>query len=73
MEPRAATSATADPDISAKKRDALTVTIASPPRMNPTSALARSIKRLEIPDAFMMAPARMKRGIAISANFMEPE
>ena len=41
--------------------------------MNPTSALARLIKRREIPDAFMMAPARMKRGIAISANFMDPE
>ena len=34
MEPRAATSATADPEISAKKRDALTVTIANPDNLN---------------------------------------
>ena len=73
MDPRAATSATAEPEISAKKRDAVTVTMARPPRIKPTSAVARLIRRREMPDAFMIAPARMKRGMAMRANLVDPE
>jgi hypothetical protein len=73
IDPRAATSATAEPLISAKKRDALIVTIDRPPRMNPTRADARAIKRRLIPVAFMIAPAKIKSGIAMSGNDVAPE
>ena len=68
IDPSAATSATADPLISAKKSEALIVTIDSPPRMNPTMAEANAIRRRLIPEAFMIAPARMNSGMAISGN-----
>src|SRR5205823_10744737 len=70
IEPRADTSATAEPEISAKNIDAPMVTIASPPRMNPRIALAKAIRRCEIPEAFMIAPARMKSGIAMSGKLV---
>ncbi len=72
IEPRAATSATADPEISAKNRDAPMLTIESPPRTNPNSAEAKAISRREIPDAFMMAPARMKSGMAMRGKVVAP-
>ena len=68
MEPSAATSATAEPEISAKKSEAEMPTIARPPRMNPTIAEAKAMSRREIPVAFMIAPARMKSGMAMSGN-----
>ena len=48
------------------------MTIAKPPRIKPTSAEARLISRIEIPVQFIIAPAKIKRGIAISGNFVEP-
>ncbi len=72
IDPSAATSATADPLISAKKSEALIVTIDSPPRMNPTMAEANAIRRRLIPEAFMIAPARMNSGMAISGNEVAP-
>jgi hypothetical protein len=72
IEPSAETSATAEPEISAKKSEVPMETIARPPRMNPRSALARAIRRCEMPDAFMMAPARMKSGIAMSGKLVAP-
>ena len=72
IDPSAATSATADPLISAKKSEALIVTIARPPRMKPTNAEAKLINRVLIPDAFMIAPAKMKSGIAMSGKDVDP-
>ena len=72
MEPSAATSATAEPEISAKKSDAPIETCASPPRIQPNSEEAKAISRREMPDAFMIAPARMKSGIASSGKLVAP-
>ena len=73
IEPRAATSATAEPEISAKNIEAEMLTMARPPRMKPKTAEAKSTSRCEIPDAFMIAPARMKRGMAIRGKPVAPE
>ena len=70
--PVAATSATAEPEISAKNMDCTMFTCARPPRMNPTSATARSISRCVIDDEFMIAPARMNIGIASSGKLVAP-
>src|SRR5258706_7643536 len=72
IDPSAETSATAEPEISAKNIDEPIETIASPPRMKPRMADAKAISRREIPDAFMIAPARMKSGIAIRGKFVAP-
>ena len=48
MVPSAATPATAEPEISAKNIEAPIVTIASPPRMKPSMAEAKSISRREM-------------------------
>ena len=72
MEPRAATSATADPEISAKNIDAPMVTMESPPLIKPSRADAKAIKRREIPEAFIIAPARIKSGMAINGKFVAP-
>lgn len=71
-EPRAATSATAEPEISAKKSDVPTFTIASLPRTKPSSAEAKAIRRREMPEVFMIAPARMNSGMAMSGKFVAP-
>ena len=49
IEPSAETSATAEPEISAKNMEAPMETIASPPRMNPRIADAKAMRRREIP------------------------
>src|SRR5690242_18705242 len=72
IDPSAATSATADPEISAKKSDAPIDTCASPPRIQPNTDEANAIRRREIPDAFMIDPARMKSGIASSGKLVAP-
>ncbi len=72
IDPSAATSATADPEISAKKSDAPIDTCARPPRIQPKSDAANAISRREIPDAFMIAPARMKSGMASSGKLVAP-
>ena len=69
-EPMAATSATAEPDISAKNIETPTLTIASPPLTKPISAEVRLIKRLEILVVFIRAPARIKSGIASSGKLV---
>ena len=70
--PSAATPATAEPEISAKNIEAPTVTIASPPRIKPSMAVARLIKRREIVEAFMMPPAKMNSGTASSGKSVAP-
>ena len=72
IEPSAATSATADPEISAKNSDVPIDTWASPPRIQPNTDDAKAISRREIPDAFMIAPARMNSGIASSGKLVAP-
>ena len=70
--PSAAASATADPDISAKNIEVPIDTMARPPRIHPSIAEANAIRRLEMPEAFMIAPERMNRGIAISGKLVAP-
>ena len=72
IEPSAATSATAEPEISAKNSDAPIDTCASPPRTQPNTDEAKAIRRREMPDAFMIAPARMNSGIASSGKLVAP-
>src|SRR6185437_12747433 len=72
IEPSAATSATADPESSAKNSDAPIDTCARPPRIQPNSDVVNAISRREIPDAFMIEPARMNSGIASSGKLVAP-
>ena len=46
--------------------------ILNPPLTKPTKAEAKAIKRLEIPDVFMIAPAKINNGIAINGKFVAP-
>src|SRR5712692_4190337 len=71
--PIAATSATADPEISAKNIDETTFTMPNPPRMCPTSVEAMLMMRREIPVELMIPPARMNSGMARSGNLAAPE
>ncbi|MDT4890816.1 hypothetical protein FQZ97_1277580 [compost metagenome] len=64
MEPTAATVAGLDPDSAAKSMQASTAAIAKPPRMWPTQALAKSMRRRATPPVVMKAPASRKNGIA---------
>jgi hypothetical protein len=70
--PVAAMSATADPEISAKNIEVSTFTCASAPFIQPSSAVQKSISFCEMPEVFMMAPARMNRGIAMSGKLVAP-
>jgi hypothetical protein len=72
MLPKAAASATADPDISAKNMEVTIFTMASPPRINPTRALAKSINLREIPAEFIKLPVRTKRGMAKRGKLSAP-
>ena len=72
MLPSAATSATAEPEISAKNTEVPTSTIARPPRMKPSSEEAKAIRRRLMPEVFMIAPARMNSGMAISGKLLAP-
>jgi len=72
IDPRAATSATAEPDISAKNMEAATLTMARPPLIKPNNAEAKAINRREMPEVFMMAPAKMNKGIASNGKLVAP-
>ena len=71
-EPSAATSATAEPDISAKKRLTPMLTIARPPRTKPMMAFTKLMSLSVIPPAFMIAPAKTNIGMAINENLVDP-
>ena len=71
-EPVAATSATAEPDISAKNSETVTFTIAKPPRINPTNARQKSINLRLMLVVFIKQPARINKGIAINGKFVAP-
>src|SRR5262245_32386656 len=70
--PMAAASATDEPEISLWIRVATTVTMASPPRMNPTRLFARLTSRWEMPEVSMRPPARMNSGMASSGKLEAP-
>ena len=64
----AAASATADPEMPAKNTLVRMLTCPNPPRRRPTSAMERFIRARVMPARFMISPARMNSGMAISAN-----
>src|SRR5699024_9231527 len=66
--PMAATVAGPDPAIAAKNIQATIVTSDRPPVIQPTSAVARSKSRFEIPPRPINIPARIKNGIANREN-----
>jgi hypothetical protein len=72
IEPSAATSATADPEISAKNIEVAMLIMLNPPLIKPTKADAKAINLLEIPELFMIEPANINNGIAINGNFIDP-
>jgi hypothetical protein len=72
IEPSAATSATAEPEISAKNSEVPMFTMARPPRTNPSSAEAKAISRRDRPEEFMIAPAKMNSGIANKGKLVAP-
>ena len=64
MEPTAATVAGEEPDSAANSMHASTAPMARPPRIWPTQALAKSIRRRATPPVVMNAPDKRKNGIA---------
>src|SRR5690625_5109381 len=62
--PRAEVSATAEPEMPAKKVAESTLLRASPPRKRPRIALAKSSRRCVMPPSPIRLPARRKQGIA---------
>ena len=71
-DPIEAVSATDEPEMQPNMVEATMLTSARPPRMKPTKTLARSIIRPAMPPSPMMAPARMKKGIASSGKSSMP-
>ncbi len=63
--PTATTVAGDDPETAAKKVQAKTEAIASPPLICPTQATANLINLLATPPVDMIVPPKMKNGIAI--------
>ncbi len=72
IDPNAAASATAEPEISAKNIEATMLTMAKPPRIKPTRALQKLINLTERPAVFMSCPARMNSGMAIRGKLSAP-
>ena len=72
IDPSAATSATADPEISAKNIEVAILIMLNPPLIKPTKADANAINLLEIPELFIIEPASINNGIAINGNFIDP-
>jgi len=71
--PIADVSATAAPVMPAKNMDATTLTIASPPRIEPTKIFENLIRRFVIPPLFIREPASIKKGTAINGKESVPE
>jgi len=70
--PVAATLATADPERLAKITLEKRAIIPSPPRLCPTRVLIKSTSLLEIPPESMIAPTRIKNGIAVKEKEFTP-
>ncbi len=71
-EPIEAVSATDEPEMQPNMVEASRFTSARPPRMKPTKTFARLMIRSAIPPSPMMAPARMKNGIASNGKSSMP-
>ena len=71
-EPIEAVSATDEPEMAPNMVEARMLTSARPPRTKPTNTLARLMIRSAMPPSAMMAPARMKKGIASSGKSSMP-
>ncbi len=70
--PIATTVAGEDPEIAAKKRQAITVAIASPPLKRPTKSFITFTIRVEIAPSAMMLPAKIKNGTPKSTKLSSP-
>src|SRR6476661_803238 len=70
MAPMAKVVATDEPDTAAKIMQVSTQLAARPPWMPPTSDLANSTSRREMPPVSIRLPARMKKGIAARGNLL---
>jgi len=68
VEPMAETSAIVEPEMPEKMYSAMTTAMARPPRIQPTSAWAKTTSRTAMPPVSMSAPARMKSGMARRTN-----
>ena len=66
--PMAATVAGPEPEIAAKNIHVSTAAMASPPGSQPSIALQKFIRRLEIPPVSIRLPATMKSGTARSVK-----
>ena len=65
--------ATLEPETAAKIIQVMTQVMAKPPCKPPTMDLAKLTSRFEIPPTSIRLPARMKNGIAPSANLSMAE
>ena len=72
MPPTEATSATAVPEMPPNSMEAAMLAWASPPRIHPTSALAKRMMRSVMPPEFIRLPARMKPGMHSSTKLSMP-
>jgi len=72
MEPRAETSATAEPEMPPKSIEEKTFTTPNPPRIDPTAAEAKRTSRMAMPPWNINSPAKMKNGIASSEKTFTP-
>ena len=70
--PIAAAAAAPEPDIAPNNILATTFDCASAPGIRPLITLAQLTSLVAIPPLFIILPARMKNGIAISENELEP-
>jgi hypothetical protein len=70
MAPMAKVVATLEPDTAAKIMQVSTQVAARPPCTPPTSDLANSTRRAEMPPVSIRLPARMKKGMAASGNLL---
>ena len=61
-----AQSAEEEPEMPPKKTEATMLTIARPPRIQPTSSRERTISLSEMPPRDISSPIRMKKGTASS-------
>ena len=73
MPPMAAQVAGAEPERAAKNADARIITWVRPPVIQPTRALARRIRRRDMPPVAIREPANMKKGTAISVKLFTLE
>ena len=62
MGPREAQSAEEDPEMPPKKKEATTLTMAAPPRIQPTSSFEKAIRVSVMPPALINSPDQDEEG-----------